>query len=224
MKDSILKQPKQIRCASAISRRAAPKLCVNPSPRKRGRGERRVPAAPAASRAKVKQHTSIVTTGPPASPGVPTRNGFNGFLRALPVTGLFCHRRRADMAKSKPGWADLASAKLDASVGASGPHDFAVRSARLRQRLRRAQLPVRRSFSEGGSAPFVDSPSHRSRETRPAISSRARRCCVHRIPLPTFVTIAIRSKGNETAGVLEVIWVRREANYFLERTGRPKSL
>jgi len=28
--------------------------------------------------------------------------------------------------------------KLDAGVEASGPHDFAVRSTRLRQRLRRA--------------------------------------------------------------------------------------
>jgi hypothetical protein len=33
------------------------------------------------------------------------------------VIGLFCHRRLADI-----------SAKLDASVEASGPHDFAVRS------------------------------------------------------------------------------------------------
>jgi len=32
------------------------------------------------------------------------------------ATGLFCHRRHADR-----------SAQLDASVGASGPHDFAVR-------------------------------------------------------------------------------------------------
>jgi len=35
------------------------------------------------------------------------------------VTGLVCHRRLADT-----------SAKLDASVGASGPHDFAVREKR----------------------------------------------------------------------------------------------
>jgi hypothetical protein len=35
-----------------------------------------------------------------------------------PVTGLFCHCHLADT-----------SAKLDASVGASGPHDFAVREA-----------------------------------------------------------------------------------------------
>ena len=38
------------------------------------------------------------------------------------VTGLFCHRRL-----------QVTTCKLDASVGASGPHDFAVRisSARL---------------------------------------------------------------------------------------------
>ncbi len=50
------------------------------------------------------------------------RNGFNGLLRASPVTGLFCHRRRVK----------LSSTELDASVGASGPHDFAVRLKRLR--------------------------------------------------------------------------------------------
>jgi hypothetical protein len=51
------------------------------------------------------------------------RNGFNGFLRALPVIGLSCHRHFADF-----------SAKLDARVGASGPHDFAVRFCAVRQR------------------------------------------------------------------------------------------
>jgi len=29
-------------------------------------------------------HTSVATTGPPESPGIPTRNGFNGLFRALP--------------------------------------------------------------------------------------------------------------------------------------------
>src|SRR5258705_10904691 len=36
-----------------------------------------------------------------------------------PVTGLFCHRHPADN-----------SAELDSSVGASGPHDFAVHLTR----------------------------------------------------------------------------------------------
>src|SRR6202047_1300050 len=47
------------------------------------------------------------------------RNGFNGFLRALP----------GDRACLPPSPAEVAFRKLDASVGASGPHDFAVRGA-----------------------------------------------------------------------------------------------
>src|ERR1035437_6585881 len=43
----------------------------------------------------------------------------------------------ADMACPRPV-GPIRLRKLDASVGASGPHDFAVRSTRLRQRLRRA--------------------------------------------------------------------------------------
>jgi hypothetical protein len=39
-----------------------------------------------------------------------------------PVTGLFCHRH-----PRKPGFREL-----DASVGASGPHDFAVRFSIIR--------------------------------------------------------------------------------------------
>jgi hypothetical protein len=40
-----------------------------------------------------------------------------------PVIGLCCHRRHADI-----------SAKLDASVEASGPYDFAVRVSAVRQK------------------------------------------------------------------------------------------
>jgi hypothetical protein len=46
------------------------------------------------------------------------RDGFNAYFVLSPVTGLFCHRR----------FAEKVPAKLDASVGASGPHDFAVRA------------------------------------------------------------------------------------------------
>jgi hypothetical protein len=85
-----------------------------------------------------------------------------------PVIGLSCHRHLAEMD----------SAKLDAGVEASGPHDFTVRVSTFRQARRR----------------------------------------VHRIPFPTSVTIAIRpSSGNETARVVELIWVNREAKYFCKR-------
>jgi hypothetical protein len=40
--------------------------------------------APAASCAKCRKHTSVVAAGLPGWPGIPTHDGFNGFLRALP--------------------------------------------------------------------------------------------------------------------------------------------
>src|SRR5260370_3081065 len=70
----------------------------------RGRRECRVPAAPAASRAKLKKHTSVVTTGSDGFNRHPLHNGFNGLSRALPgerirlVTvahGLKAHRTRS---------------------------------------------------------------------------------------------------------------------------------
>jgi hypothetical protein len=78
--------------------------------------------APAASHAKNRKHTSIVTTGSPDSPGIPARNGFNGLPRDLP----------GDRALLSPSSADT-SRRLDASVEASEPHDFAVRSGAVRQ-------------------------------------------------------------------------------------------
>src|SRR5258705_12111166 len=52
-------------------------------PPQRGRGERRMPVAPAASCAMIVVERTRVTTSTPESPGIPARNGFNGFLRAL---------------------------------------------------------------------------------------------------------------------------------------------
>jgi hypothetical protein len=83
-----------------------------------------------------------VTTSTPASPGIPARNGFTAYVALSPVTGLFCHRRQRISDLSAPGWADLPSRELDASVGASGPHDFAVRESIFRQRaVDRSQSP-----------------------------------------------------------------------------------
>jgi hypothetical protein len=104
-----------------------------------------------------------------------------------PVTGLFCHRRFAED-----------STKLDASVGASGPHDFAVRESLFEKAARRTWYRSRRSFNEGRSAPLV---------------SRRRR--VHRIPHPTSVTIAKRPSEWDGMGIdMDSIWVMREAKYF----------
>src|SRR3954467_12277831 len=78
-----------------------------------GRGECRAPTHPQ-PRMQSKKAYELVTTGKAGVPGIPARDGFNGFLRDLPGDRLCCHRR-------------FACAKLDASVEASGPHDFAVR-------------------------------------------------------------------------------------------------
>jgi hypothetical protein len=66
---------------------------------------------------KGSEHT-VITTVAPGSPGIPAHSGFNGFLRALPGDRLSCHRRRCDAKHHH---------QLDASVEASGPHDFVVR-------------------------------------------------------------------------------------------------
>src|SRR6202023_3331365 len=77
-----------------------------------GRGECRVPNAPAASRGKNKNHTSVVTARSPGSPGIPARNGFNGFFRALPGDRAFLSPSSANRVLSKPGRAGKTSADL----------------------------------------------------------------------------------------------------------------
>jgi hypothetical protein len=70
--------------------------------------------------------------------------------------------------------------------------------------------------SPSAKASLVCALFDRSRaETRPAISTCAQRCRVHRIPHPTSVTIAKRpSVWGGMAMDIEVIWVRREGKYF----------
>src|SRR6202035_3886959 len=90
--------------------------------------------APAAARVVVVStrvshhgHTGITRHSP--------RNGFNGFLRALP----------GDRALLPPSSAKIAFRELDASVGTSGPHDFAVReiSALVSSAARVHRIPPR---------------------------------------------------------------------------------
>src|SRR6266481_846281 len=95
----------------AFSRRDAPEALLELSAQ-RGRGERRMPVAPAASCALVVVERTRVTTSTPESPDVPARNGFNGFLRALPGDRACLPPSPTDMFLSKPGWADLNSANL----------------------------------------------------------------------------------------------------------------
>ena len=82
--------------------------------------------------------------------GIPRANGFNGLLRDLPG-------ERAFLPPVTPEKRRLLK-KLDASVAASGPHDFAVR-------IRRASSQARRPRPPHPAATFVtiaQRPSHRA--------------------------------------------------------------
>jgi hypothetical protein len=104
----------------AFPRRNPPESCPNLSPEIRGRRESRVSVE--ASRAKIEStqashhgHTGFTRHSP--------RNGFNGLLRALPGDRLFVTSTGAMRKHPR---------RFDASVEASGPHGFAVRSFAVR--------------------------------------------------------------------------------------------
>jgi hypothetical protein len=89
----------------------------------RGRGEYRAPDAPAAACAEVVVIGTRVGQVTPESPGIP-RTVVYGCFALSPVTGFL-----ATVIPEK-----FASRELDASVGASGPHDLTVRLSAVRQR------------------------------------------------------------------------------------------
>src|ERR1700712_1320425 len=86
----------------------------------RGRRESRVRAAPAVSCAKCTNKNAHEHTGPAEAVRPSLRNGFTAYFVLSPVTGFLatvaCERIH----------------KLDASTGASGPHDFSVRVRAVR--------------------------------------------------------------------------------------------
>jgi hypothetical protein len=67
----------------------------------------------------------LVTTGLPEKPGLPCAMVLTGSFALSLVTGLVCHHRKRNA---------QALSLLDASVGASGPHDFTVRKSAARPR------------------------------------------------------------------------------------------
>ncbi|CAN0475315.1 unnamed protein product, partial [Phaeothamnion confervicola] len=113
----------------AISRRNAPEFCCGPSPSLgRGRAERRVPDAPAASCALVKNAHEFETTVTPENIRRSARDGVNGLCRALPGArpGFWSpsHPTEETGLRWKPS---LRRGLMPR--GTSGPHAFAVRSS-----------------------------------------------------------------------------------------------
>src|SRR5205085_1203012 len=111
----------------------------------KGRRECRARDAPAASHAKIKKHTSIVTTVTPVTPGIPRAMVLTVSFALSPVTGLFCHCRR-----------QVTTCQLDASVGASGPHDSAVRITRCSSAARSASTASRSASVTIAIRPFEE--------------------------------------------------------------------
>ncbi len=140
---------------SSISRRGAPELCdCHPLKQTRGRRESRMHAAPAVSCARMheKTHTSIQVQR--RQSGFPCAVAY-GLFRAL----------LGDRAFLPPSPARY-SRGLDASVGASGPHGFAVRFGsrsscasicvhRIPPRVRDDRDPPLSSGETGGSKSLI---------------------------------------------------------------------
>src|SRR5204862_5687601 len=122
------------RHTSTFPRRDAPEFCCWLCHLKHQRAQGMPGARCARSLAcKIKKHTSIVTTVTPDTPGIPRAMVLMVSFVISPVIGLVCHRRNRSCLRS-----------LDASVEASGPHDFAVRVSTVRTRcLRVHRIPSR---------------------------------------------------------------------------------
>jgi hypothetical protein len=105
-------------------------------PSREGAGNAGRPLRPQPRVQNKKAHEQV-TTVTPESPGIPRAMVLTVSFVLSPVIGLSCHRHRCDAKHHH---------LLDASVEASGPHDFAVRLRHHRHRHRqRPPHPVPRS-------------------------------------------------------------------------------
>ena len=93
-----------------------------------------------------------------SDPAFPAQR-FTAYLVLSPATGLFCHRRLR-----------IITRQLDASVGASGPHDFAVRPG-----IARLAMPKRPLRPAPNVRDDRDTPLLRARNIDENIMTR-RRC------------------------------------------------
>jgi hypothetical protein len=113
-----------IKYDSAFSRRDTPEFCLKVAPSEkqraqcypeRGAGKAGCPLHPrprvqSVESTRVRHHRFTGTPGLPCAMVLTVSSALSS------VTGLCCHRHRRNLFR-----------RLDASVGASGPHDFAVR-------------------------------------------------------------------------------------------------
>jgi hypothetical protein len=97
--------------------------------------------------AKLKKHTSVVTTVTPKTPGIPRAMVLTVSFVLSPAIGLSCHRHRSDAA---------GTVQLDASVEASGPHDFTVRLRSRSSSGTKASTASRPTFVTMANVPLIE--------------------------------------------------------------------
>src|SRR6266481_731731 len=141
---------------------------------------------------KGRKHT-VVTTGVGGSSGLPCAMVLTASFALSSVTSSFLPPSpRGLQAHPTPGWADIASARLDTSNGCQD-----------------------HTTSPSTAAPFVCAPANRSRKLALRSPLARRRCRVHRIPRSTSVTIAIRpSARGGTQESIMLFLPNGEAKYF----------
>src|SRR5882724_12575203 len=175
------------------SPRNAPEALMNLSP-KEGVGNAGRPMHPRPRVHLVVVERTRVTTSTPESPGIPARNGFNGFLRALP----------GDRALLPPSPCGLKV--LSSPVEPNEPPQDLTPASRRQDH----------TTSPSASSAVVLHAANRSRRAiRPALASHAQHCCVHRTPPRVRDDHDTPLVWDETAVVIEVIWVGAEQQNFL---------
>jgi hypothetical protein len=154
-----------------------------------------VHAAPTVSCAKVHKRNAHEHTGSAEAIRHSLRNGFTAYIVLSPAIGLSCHRHLAGYgASARLGL--HTSARLDAGVEASGPHDFAVRCSAVRLRAQ--------GIAHGSIKPALR--SHLARG----------RCRVHRIPSRVNDDGQRPSVGRDGESY-SLICISEKQKYFCER-------
>jgi hypothetical protein len=131
---------------SAFSRHEMPERCMIRSPKKqRAQGKPGVLRTRSLAWEMKKPHELKSLQVHQNNPAFPARWLYGtAYFVLSPVTKLFCHRRL-----------QVKTCKLDASVGAPGPHDFAVRvSALCRARYLRPSTASRTSVRDDRDTPL----------------------------------------------------------------------
>jgi hypothetical protein len=173
--------------ASAFSRHDAPEVCMNLSPHG-GRGECRVPDAPAARVRKNAHGSHHGRTG--ITRHSRTRMVLTAYAALSPETNSSCLRHRRIDGCARPGWVRTTSADLAPATGARTTRFCRPRTVfakRLRGQCTSAKLKRSRQQRRSSARLSI------AHGPKPALQSLARPTLPRPPhPIPTSVTIAIR--------------------------------